>query len=395
MAVKPIIAWWRTLVRHLLALILLVVGACLVAHWWCAREAKHWYEGEEVYQEKLARGVGHWIKAGLGRRNFRTGDARFDGEWLFGTYMMAGMGFGQSALDHPGLRDRHLELMDICIDRLLSAEVRAFEIEAWGEDPIETLDGGNGHAGYLGYFNLLLSLHRLLQPHSKYAKLNDRITAALARRLEQSPALLICTYPEETYPVDNCAVIGSIGLYDRATGADHSRLIGKWVSKAREKYVDDKTGLLYQVVDPDDGSPVDRPRGSGTCLGLYFLSFADMQLSADLYRAVKKELARTIMGFGAVREYPVSLGRGPGDIDSGPIILGLGLSPTGFSLGASRIHRDKAYFSRLFATTYLFGAPVDRKGRRNYVTGGPIGDAIMFAMLTAGRHQDGRAEPEE
>ena len=38
---------------------------------------------------------------------------------------------------------------------------------------------------------------------------------------------------------------------------------------------------------------------------------------------------------------------------------------------------------RLFATSYLFGAPLDRGDARNYVSGGPLGDAIMFAMLTA------------
>jgi hypothetical protein len=47
------------------------------------------------------------------------------------------------------------------------------------------------------------------------------------------------------------------------------------------------------------------------------------------------------------------------------------------------MHRDPDRFARLYSTAYLFGAPFDRGGAENHVTGGPIGDAILFAMLTA------------
>ena len=127
-----------------------------------------------------------------------------------------------------------------------------------------------------------------MDPRSDYTDLNDRITAALVRRLENCPILLLHSYPNEVYPVDNCAVIGSIGLYDQATGADHRALIAKWVQRCREKYVDAQSGLLYQCVDPRTGAPADLPRGSGTTLGLYFLSFADPKFAGDLYAAVRR-----------------------------------------------------------------------------------------------------------
>ena len=52
-------------------------------------------------------------------------------------------------------------------------------------------------------------------------------------------------------------------------------------------------------------------------------------------------------------------------------------------LGASRAHGDRATFVDDYATAHLFGAPVDRDGRRSFAMGGPLGDAMMFAMLTA------------
>lgn len=371
---------WRWL-TWTTAATLYAIGLWTVPHWWCEREAERWFAGDATAQERLARGAERWIRQELGREHFQTGSAQFNGEWLFGTYLMAGLGFGQSALEHPEWRDRHLELMNLCVERIMSPAVRAFDRETWGSDPLESLDSDeHDHAAYLGYFNLLLGLQRRLDPASPYAPLHDRITAALARRLEKRPWLLLHSYPDEMYPVDNGAVIGSIGLHGQ-----YPAVVRRWVDNCRQRYIDPQTGLLYQCIDPRSGVAVDAPRGSGTALGLYFLSFADRALARDLYAAARRELAGTLLGFGVVREYPRGHGDGTGDIDSGPIVLGYGVSATGFSLAGSRMNGDAATFRRLFGTAYLFGAPVERSGRREYVMGGPLGNAILFAMLTAQR----------
>lgn len=377
--------WRRAFPRYGVGLLLFLVGVWTVPHWWCGREGGAWHSGDAELQSRLARGLERWIAGDLSRADFATGSALFNGEWLYGAYMMAGMGFGQTALEHPEWRERHAALMRRCIDRLISPEVRAFDREAWGHDPLDTLDGDEAHGAYLGYLNLLLSLHRRLDPASPRAPLNDRITEALARRIERSPTLLLESYPGQTFPVDNAAAIGSIGLYDRATGADHRALIGRWAARCREAWVDRGTGLLYQAVDPATAAPADRPRGSGTGLAVYFLSYADPALSRELFEAFRRELAGTLLGFGVVREYPSSAAAGRGDIDSGPIVLGYGLTATGLALAGSRIHGDPALFSRVYATAYLFGAPYDRGDRREFVTGGPLGNALMFALLTAPR----------
>jgi hypothetical protein len=268
-----------------------------------------------------------------------------------------------------------------CIERLLSPELRAFDAKMWQEDPLEGLGGENGHAAYLGYLNLLLGLHRLAGG-SAYADLNDRITAALIRRLTASPIKLAETYPDEIYPVDNCFVIGSIGLHQAATGSDHRELIRDWVEHARRRYVDPKSGLLIQAVNRHDGSAADAPRGSGTALGVLAVYYADPAFARELYGGIKQTLAAAWFGFGAVREYPPG-SKERGDIDSGPIILGYGLSATGFAIAGARMHRDHDYFRNLFATAHLFGAPFDRGDGREYLSGGPLGNAILFAMLTA------------
>ena len=374
--------WRRIVVTQAVGAACFIVGLWTVPHWWCMRGAGAWFDGDEATQLALARGVGKWVADGLAPDAFNTGSERFDGEWLFGTYQMAGLGLAQVALEHPEHQAAHLKLLETCVDHILSEQVKAFDIAAWREDPIATLEGGSGHAAYLGYLNCLLGYARLLDPSTRHAGLNDRITAALARRVDGSPTLLVESYPGEAYPVDNCAVIGSIGLYDRATGADHRALLDRWVRVCRNRYVDPGTGLLFQSIHAETGQPMDAPRGSGTFLGLYLLSLLDDPVSADLYRAGRLHLADTLAGFGVMREYPASVD-GAGDIDSGPIVLGYGISATGFAIAGARLHGDREFGARLYATAHLFGAPLTRSGTRQFVAGGPLGDAILLAMLTA------------
>ena len=409
----------RLLLRQGIGLLIFILAIRFIPVYWCGRTADALYDGEPARQQALAAGVESWTSGTLALDDFHTGSDQFNGEWLFGTYMMAAMGFGQTALEHPEWRERQLRNMERCFERLLSPEVQAFDRGCWATDALESLDSSSEHhAAYLGYFNLALSLYRELlnfgapraavapgtlgapasqtppqtdtEPFTEAAgpadfeRLNDRITASLVRWLDVSPLLLLETYPREVYPVDNCAVISSIALYDRATGADHSELIRRWTLRCRRDYMDPETGLLYQAVHPETGAPIDAPRGSGTTLGLFFLAYGDRQLSADLFDAVKRHLAGGILGFGLVREYPKS-DPGGGDIDSGPIILGYGVSPTGFFLAGCRMHGERDYYRQIYATAYLTGAPITRRGKCNWITGGPIGDAILFAMFTAPR----------
>ena len=66
------------------------------------------------------------------------------------------------------------------------------------------------------------------------------------------------------------------------------------------------------------------------------------------------------------------------------MILGFGVSATGFALGASRANGDEEMFRALWASTRLFGAP---RAGHGFLTGGPLGDAVLFAMLTANKER--------
>src|SRR5207237_1277222 len=90
------------------------------------------------------------------------------------------------------------------------------------------------------------------------------------------------------------------------------------------------------------------------------------------------------LGFGGIREYPLPGGRGgAGDIDSGPVVLGVSVAASGFGLAGARMFRDAPRFRALYRTAYLFGAPVTRGEARGFLAGSGLGDAILLAMMTA------------
>ena len=129
--------------------------------------------------------------------------------------------------------------------------------------------------------------------------MHDRLSRHLSARLYAAPTGLIETYPGETWPPDVAAVAGSLGLHERATGTDHR--LGAWARKFADCAID-PSGYLVQRVRSGSCEPVDAPRGSGTAVAAYFISFADDALSARLFGAVQARADR-LFGAAAVPEY--------------------------------------------------------------------------------------------
>ncbi len=363
-------------IRAITALACFTFGA-VVAPAWARRDADAALHRDRAHEEAFARGVRAWTAQSLDEAAFATGSDLFDGEWLFGTHVMAVFGFAQTARRHPELRDQHLAWAEASVDAILSERVRRFDRDRHGEDPLRALEPGarHGHAAYLGYLGAALGALRAADPHTRFAPLHDRIAAALRARVEASPNGLVATYPGEWYPVDNLAVLAAL----RTTDA-HDAFVDAAVAELAERYVDRDTGLLIQSVDAT-GQVVDGPRGSGTTLGAFFAAYADADLARHLASAANATLGRSALGFGWLREYPA--GRdGRGDIDSGPILFGAGLSASGFGLASARIANDADRFAALWALATLWGGPVEIDGAFQWAVGGPLGNAILFAMTT-------------
>jgi hypothetical protein len=362
-----------------------VAGAATEPRAVAGRAAGPFFDGDPAAAEALAHEVAASSTGAVGvsAASFHTGSARFDGEWALVTDQMAVLGLGQVVLAHPELAERYLPVLDACADRLLAPPATAFGASAWGHAALDDLASDRGHA-YLGYLDLALGMIRRISPGTRFAAVHDRITAAIVRRLAAAPHAIVETYPGEAYPADVASLVGAIGASDRATAADHGALLHHFADVFRARWVDPASGLLYQSGDARRGVPTGAPRASGTALAAYFLSFADPALSRDLFAAVARSQRASFLGFGGVREYAPGAS-GDGDVDSGPVLFGVSVSATGFALAGARASGDRAFFTELYRTADLFGVPVDRGDGRRFATGGPLGNALLLAMLTAER----------
>lgn len=370
-----------TLRRRALTGVCVVVTSAVLPRATIGREADALYDGDRATWQGLADAVAANVRRDVGADGFHTGSARFDGEWALVSNQTAALGFAQVIHRHPSLRARYLPPLRMAVDHMLRPRTWAFGREAWGVDPLEHLDRDDGHA-YLGYASLALGALRSIDPNTPHAALHDRLVDALARRLERTPGGALETYPGEAYPCDIASVVGAIGQHAALTGRDRGALLTRMAAVYRRRWRDPASGYLVQTVAPREGAPTSPPRASGTALAAYFLSFADAGLARELGAPLGRVGHAHFLGFGGVREYPPGVSGG-GDIDSGPVLFGVSVSATGFALSTARQLGDRARYQALYRTAALFGVPHGRGGAWHFLTGGTLGDALLFAMLTA------------
>jgi hypothetical protein len=181
-------------------------------------------------------------------------------------------------------------------------------------------------------------------------------------------------------------VLASIALYDRATGKDHASLLSTLTQQFKQRYVDDKTGLVVQSVEARSVRIVDRPRSSGTALSAYFLALVDSALAKSLFQAVSQQQV-DISGFVGIREYPEGE-TGAGDIDSGTLMFGVSPAATSFAIGPSRLFQDRELYGKLYRTIDFFSNNLPAEQRTADLADSPLKHATLLAMLTASLPQE-------
>jgi len=174
-------------------------------------------------------------------------------------------------------------------------------------------------------------------------------------------------------------VIGSIALHDRAIGGqEHAALVARFCARLRQRSMIRARAFCARPCRAARRAIGHRARRVLSRLGR----------SRAVARPGRGDEARAVRRparLRALREYPRGH-NGNGDADSGPLVLGFGVSATGFAARRARMDGDAALFDSLFATVQLFARAGRSRGPRAASSpAAPIGNAILFAMLTAPR----------
>jgi hypothetical protein len=107
-------------------------------------------------------------------------------EWAIGTLSMTSAAMANLAFLYPETRQESKDAIAKMIERLLRDDLASYENYWWGESVLSTLNGQNGHIGYLAHLNFMLGAYRAVGGDTRYDRLHRSISDALARRILQS-----------------------------------------------------------------------------------------------------------------------------------------------------------------------------------------------------------------
>ncbi|MBI5538024.1 MAG: hypothetical protein HY898_35210 [Deltaproteobacteria bacterium] len=329
----------------------------------------------------------HRLQGSFEHQAMTPGGDLFLGEWALGALSMTSAATANLAFTFPDTRAEAPERIALLIERAMQGEARAFDQRQWGEDPLETLHTDQGHLGYLGHFNLMLGAYRAVGGDHRYDALHRKITHAMVRRMDRSVSAHVETYRGEIYTSDNTTAAASIAVYDLVSGENHRPSLERYVAYMRAHLLDERTGLVVFKVD-GEGRPLGAPRGCGVGWNSFYLPFVDEAFATEQYARIKDHMVKRLwFGMVGIREYPVGV-PGWGDVDSGPVLLELSTSGTGFAMAGAKRAGDGKLLGELLDTGEIVGTSIQWSGRRRYLLAPLVGDAIVLAMKTATRWDD-------
>lgn len=208
-------------------------------------------------------------------------------------------------------------------------------------------------------------------------------SAAIGAAFDASVSPYLAAYPGQAWPVDSTVAVASLRLHDKLLPPRFGPTVARWLNGVRQR-LDPRTGLLPHRVDLATGMPAEVARATSQSVIQRFLVDVDPAFAREQYLRFRDLFVVAPLGLGpAVREYPPGLD-GPGDVDSGPLLLGVSLSATVVTLGAAQSQGDAALAGALANYGELVGLPVDTPWTRRYALGVlPIGDAFLAWSKTA------------
>jgi len=235
-----------------------------------------------------------------------------------------------------------------------------------------------------GEIAMMMGRRRMVEEKEEYREPTGERIRIMLGRMEESPVLSAESYPNECWTFCNAVALADTVVWDRLEGEDHSEFRKRWIETVKKKLVHPDTGLLVSMYGT--GGPFfDGPEGSTLRMLLPCLSIVDPQFARAQYTIARRELRRTLLGFGYAREWPESW-QGGEDVDSGPVIPGLGASAgsSGLAFLGAATFGDREYLGELLASQQLGGFPVERDGRLRFCASNQVGDAVILYAAMQG-----------
>ena len=179
------------------------------------------------------------------------------------------------------------------------------------------------------------------------------------------------SYPGQAWPADNVVGAAALTQCGRLVDREYTDVARAWLASARSRQ-DPATGLLPHATWLPDA------RGSSAALMTAFLAEIDPEYAALQHARLTDTFATRMAGvLPALREYRRGVD-GPGDVDSGPLVLGASAPASVVGIAAARAVGDAETAAALGASSEALGLAISWGGRRRYLFGQlPVGDAFL------------------
>ena len=312
---------------------------------------------------------------------------QFQGEWALYSCSMLSAALVNTTLIYKEEQEENIARIDILIKIVMSPELRAYDRERWGEDPLESLEGDNSHVSYISHLAWMIAGYKQIGGGNKYDELFHKLCETMNRRILESPNMNLPTYPGEcVYVPDMLVAIIALSLYSQQNNGEYYSTVSNWLFEAKNHWRDPQTQLISSFLpDAKEGMYGEAPiKGSYTALSCYYLTFVDKEFARSQYEMLKKYFLKRLpmTGFKEYHDRSCWLGM---DIDAGPIVCNLSPTGTAFAVGSVTFFEDWELRQKLLKTGEIAGTTWHAKGKSHYLLADMalIGEAIMLAMRTA------------
>jgi hypothetical protein len=234
-------------------------------------------------------------------------------------------------------------------------------------------------AFYRGWSNCLRAKQLEVTPKSRRSATDkSRFQTdcdAIADAFDAAAGPYLESYYEGIWPADNVLAIASLAAYDRMFGTfRYKKTVADWRSKVKAN-LDEQTGLIPHIWYP--GRPAQSARGSSQSLMLCLLPEIDSSFAEEQFVLYEKYFVVRRLGLPGIREYPLGV-EGNGDIDSGPVIWGIGGAASVVGQRAAAANSREDLYLGLRNSLEAFGAAHTLFSRKKYLFGQlPMADAFI------------------
>lgn len=217
---------------------------------------------------------------------------------------------------------------------------------------------------YLSHLGVILGVRRIVAcaggrscPRAEASDgMHARIVNHLRGRSLGSPLAHAPSYPgSEMWPADQAVTLLALRLYDEIHQTDLlDAPLARWL-EAMKEHTDPATGLFHSSVSPLVYATT--PRGCALSWTSLYLAQVAPEVAREQYQLYREHMSADVLGIGGFREWPVDREKGGMDVDSGPIVSGVGMAATGLGLGPARLFGDADRYTAIRRAALTFGVP--------------------------------------